>query len=96
MEINNPQDVLIATDEGMGIAEYQDGEIKILGVEEVIAEDGQEIPVVSVEMEREQALLIDINHDDVIDVVVTDADFSHTYHTDWLDFTNDVDHGAII
>ena len=107
----NPQNILIATDEGMGIAEHQYEEIKILGMEEVIEDHGQVMTVVSVEVEGEHALLIDVNQDDGIDVTTVDANhdgvipaadtmestWSHFIHHDNLpDYTNDIDPSAII
>ena len=89
----NFRDVLIATDEGMSIAEHQDEEIKILGVEDVIEGDGQIMTVVSVEVEGEPALLIDINSDDVM---AADANFPYIHHDDLMDYTNDADLGTVI
>ena len=99
----NPQDIIIATDEGMNIAEYQNGEIKILGVEEAIGENSRAMTVVNMEMEGEQALLIDINQDDMIfatdDIQAIDleqnmmeiAGLYYTHQDDLQDYTNDVD-----
>ena len=91
------EEVLIATDEGMNIPEHQDEEIKILGVEEVIEVDGQIMTVVSVEVDGEQALLIDMNQqDDMIDVMVADANFPDFHHDVSPDYIYDADSGAII
>ena len=94
--MNVEENILIATDESIGIAEYQEEEIKILGVEEVIVENGHEMTVVSVEVEGEPALLIDMNHDDVINVTVADTDFPYTHHDHLPDYTHDTDPYIII
>ena len=94
--MNAEEDILIATDESRGMAEYQEEEIKILGVEEVIVEEGHAMTVVSVEVEGEPALLIDMNHDDVINVTVADTDFPYTHHDNLPDYTHDVDPYTII
>jgi len=90
------ENILIATDEGMGIAEYQEEEIKILGVEEVIVEDGHAMTVVSVDVEGEPALLIDMNHDDVVNATVADTDFPYTHHDNLPDYTHDTNSYTII
>jgi len=71
--------------------EQQNGEIKILGIEEVIGPDGQPMTVVGVEVEGDEALLIDINRDDVIEVMITDANHDGQISDDEIIDISDVD-----
>ena len=57
--------------------EQPEGDIKILGIEEVIAPDGHPVTVVGVEVEGDQALLLDIDQDDVLDVLIADVDHNN-------------------
>ena len=53
--------------------EQQIGEIKVLGIEEVIGQDGRPMTAVGMEMEGDQVLLLDIDQDDVIDALIVDV-----------------------
>lgn len=66
---------VMASDTQMVDTNEVDGEIKVLGVEAVMTEDGDQMIMAGIEVDGEQALLVDVDCDGTMDCLVVDADY---------------------
>ena len=66
---------VMASDTQMVDANEVDGEIKVLGVEAVVTDEGDQMIMAGIEVDGEQALLVDVDCDGTMDCLVVDADY---------------------
>ena len=65
---------VMASDTEMVDTTEVDGEIKVLGVEAVVTDEGDQMIMAGIEVDGEQALLVDVDCDGTMDCLVVDAD----------------------
>ena len=69
------EEPVIAADAEMVDDDYSQGGVRVLGVEAVVDENGNPMTVAAVEVEGEQALLIDVDDNGTMDVIMVDENY---------------------
>ena len=73
---------VMASDTQMVDTTEVDGEIKVLGVEAIVTDEGDQMIMAGIEVDGEQALLVDVDCDGTMDCLVVDADYDGMIDTD--------------